>query len=461
MTSARAESLEWLRRHCILSNGDDDRHALDLLARAAGDAELVALGEADHFIAEPLELRNRLFRYLVEERGFSAIAIESGIAESRAVNEYVRTGAGDLDAVLREGITWTFDDLPQNRELILWMAEVNRTRSEAGKLRFYGFDVPGSPGNPNARPPMGLAAAATLRFLERVGDEAAELLCARLASFGRFLHFDLFGDPRRPGYFDLTMGERNQLTEALRAAAHNIEAAKGRYTAAPSGEDYDWALRTAIGAVQLDDWLREIPLAWRASSGQLRFLDVASDLRDRAQAENLRWIVERERPRGRVFAFAHNGHLSAWPVKWLWRAPSSAADVAPEATYLHTVAGTYLRQWLGDRYFVIGNLINSGTIGNTRFEQELIEPVPDALDGLAHDVGGERFVVGLRGMSPEATEWLEQQRPFSGRFSLPLKYEVTMEVRGARAFDALVYMDRVSPAQRMEQESMTSQPPGD
>jgi erythromycin esterase len=48
------------------------------LGDMVGSATVVALAEAVHGGAEPLDFRNRVFQYLVEEKGFTAIAIESG-----------------------------------------------------------------------------------------------------------------------------------------------------------------------------------------------------------------------------------------------------------------------------------------------------------------------------------------------------------------------------------------------
>ena len=54
-----------------------------------GDKPLVALSEGIHFAAEPLEFRNRVLQYPVERKGFTAIAIESGVVEGRVVYDYV------------------------------------------------------------------------------------------------------------------------------------------------------------------------------------------------------------------------------------------------------------------------------------------------------------------------------------------------------------------------------------
>ena len=139
---------------------------LDGLLRMIGPARIVALSEAVHFGAEPLEFRNRLFQALVERGEFTAIAVESGIAEGHVIHDYVNGGPGDLGAVVDTGLSWTFDVAPQNRELVEWM----RARNQRGQpVRFYGFDVPGSPGNPGVRRGLQTGVDVTLAYLARGG----------------------------------------------------------------------------------------------------------------------------------------------------------------------------------------------------------------------------------------------------------------------------------------------------
>jgi erythromycin esterase len=80
-----------------VSNVDLDASTQDLapLERMIGDASIVGLSEGIHAAAEPLIFRNRVFKHLVGHLGFNAIAIESGIVESRMLNDYVTQGKGD------------------------------------------------------------------------------------------------------------------------------------------------------------------------------------------------------------------------------------------------------------------------------------------------------------------------------------------------------------------------------
>lgn len=116
----QAAFLAWSKgsSHAI-SNTDLDASTQDLrpIERMIGDAKIVGLSEGIHAAAEPLIFRNRLFKHLVEHLGFSAIAIESGIVESRLLNDYVTHGKGELDSVLKQGLSVGFDTFRQNGEL--------------------------------------------------------------------------------------------------------------------------------------------------------------------------------------------------------------------------------------------------------------------------------------------------------------------------------------------------------
>jgi erythromycin esterase-like protein len=87
----------------------------------------------------------------VENLGFRVIAIESGITEGRVVHDHVTGTPGDLGTVMQQGISMGFDRFPQNEELVKWMREWNADPRHQQKLEFFGFDVPGSSGNPFGR----------------------------------------------------------------------------------------------------------------------------------------------------------------------------------------------------------------------------------------------------------------------------------------------------------------------
>ena len=102
------ESFErWAKSHAIQlqtvelkSDLGDMRQFKSLI----GSARVVAIGEPTHGAHEPLAFRNRLFRYLVEESGFTAIAIEGGLPETRPIYDFAVGGPGDAGQVVRKNL---------------------------------------------------------------------------------------------------------------------------------------------------------------------------------------------------------------------------------------------------------------------------------------------------------------------------------------------------------------------
>src|SRR5882724_5961172 len=92
-------------------------------------AHVVAFGEPMHGAHEPLAFRNRLFRFLVERMGFTAIALESGFTESISARPFIEGGEGDAETAAQNGFASGLQRYLENRELIQWMRDYNATVS--------------------------------------------------------------------------------------------------------------------------------------------------------------------------------------------------------------------------------------------------------------------------------------------------------------------------------------------
>jgi len=402
---------------------------LQPLGKMIGDATVVALSEAVHAGAEPLEFRNRVLQFLVEEKGFTAIAIESGIVEGRAVHDYVRGGTDSLSDVLANGISWTFDKMPQNEALVRWLHKYNSDNNHSRKINFYGFDVPGSPGNPMANRGPETALTEVLAYLDLVDPAAAAAFRARLDALLPSIRLTT-QQPEVPGYQTLSQPERDTITAAITDIIHLLERREASYSANSSPSDYQWGYRAAIGAQQMDGWLRQIPLGWVPSDGFTSFFSVSTDIRDRAQADNLDWIIQQEGPAGKILVFASRYHLSKVPV---FRGEAQSGATGQE------VAGTYLHRRLGVRMVTIGNLVGQGKIGCAGFNMELGEAVPGSIDDLAGEVGPALYLLDLRQAPDDISRWLHQQHQLSAGGDL-------LRVDLGNSFDVLFYINSVSPA---------------
>jgi len=415
---------------------------LDVFGQMVGDAQVVALSEAMHGAAEPLEFRNRAIEYLVRQKGFTAVAIESGIVEGRRIYDYVRAGEGDFDSVLAEGLSWTFDQLPQNRALIRWLRQFNASSGCLRKVNFYGYDVAGSPGETRARRGLRTALSEALEFLRQVDNRAGSRFDARLGTLIQHIHFDLCSSQTAPTYEKLSSGQRDFLTATIADLIALFERRSETYSERASPREYEWAYRAAIGARQADSWLREIPVGWyptsppaRFPSQQTQFLAAATEVRDRAQADNLGWILAQEGPNGKLIVFGHRYHVSAAPVRATW------SGKCPQA-----VMGVHLRRLLGPQLVTVGSLVAAGEINGEEFQQTLQKAGGDRLDGIVGSLGSDHCLLDLRQAPPAVARWLEKEHLLA---AVPLgDQQDSMAVPVSRAFDLLHFIRNVTPAYR-------------
>jgi erythromycin esterase len=109
-------------------------------AALVGDAKVVGLGEGWHTSGGFYQLKHRLFRYLVQEKGFRAFSIESNWQAVLRTNTYVQSCAGTAeDAISEEIVVWQSTEYA---DLVRWMCQWNSTHPDpADRLAIFGFDI--------------------------------------------------------------------------------------------------------------------------------------------------------------------------------------------------------------------------------------------------------------------------------------------------------------------------------
>jgi len=439
----------WARDHAIRIAALEPGHGfadLQPIHAVISGARIVALGEAAHGTHEFLAFRNRLLEFLVHDAGVTALAVETGYAESLDVDDYIN--GEDVDVMV--AAQHVFDDwypapLEENRALVEWMRAYNSRAAPGRELHFYGIDLTGGWGYDNARRAMDGA----LGCIERVDREAAADLRARL--------HPLLVKFTAQGYGTLAPAQQAQLTDAIADVVNTLETRRSDFIDALTEAGFDRAVRMAVNARQIDAYFGRAP---EASSDRVADFRERSMARDAAMAENLRAVLQRERSRGRIFLFAHNWHV---------KKRASIEEAFPEQFPGEpgTTMGQYLESTLDDRLVVLGSTFHraaDGTVtgppvGNTRLTLEPADP--SALDAELAQVGSPVFIVDLRAARQSAPAVAALDRPRRMRFN-----ERYAEENPMQAFDALLYIDTVSdwrnivPAAPPDEQGIESAPQG-
>lgn len=410
---------DWASKRFIRVRTDDiDTTVSDLLPLrgVVGQARLVAYGEPTHGAHEPLAFRNRLFRFLVERMGFTAIAVESGLTESEAVNRYVTGGPGNLSDVVRNGISWGFGEFGENEELVAWMRSYNENPTHPRKVRFYGIDLSGS-GNgafPNARHAVD-AALGSLRLRDAPVANSLDALLSPL--LGRF---------SSDGYASLSSADRKQLATTLKKLGNALSDKGTRLHSPNTDATYSWSVQNARVAEQLRQMLEVYPPP-SASPGIPPEAFRAEAVREAGMAENVQWALQLEAPAGRVLVFAHNNHvMNSTITGGAW----SAFRVPPPAM------GKFLRSALGDKLVIAGSA--------SRVVEARNRVDSTSLDLALSQLSRSSFILDLRPARarPEILRWLSRSRPLHANGG---DYVI---VKPIGAFDAIVFVDTLTGARR-------------
>src|SRR5262245_36899679 len=119
----------------------------EALEKIIGDARIVLIGESSHGTREFYEARAEITKWLIEEKGFCAVAAEADWPDAYRVNRYVR-GLGE-DKSADEALggferfpAWMWRNTVVS-DFVDWLRDYNRPHENNGRPQagFYGLDL--------------------------------------------------------------------------------------------------------------------------------------------------------------------------------------------------------------------------------------------------------------------------------------------------------------------------------
>ncbi|MBB2914156.1 erythromycin esterase-like protein [Streptosporangium becharense] len=323
---------------------------------------LLGLGEARHFVEELGELRNEIFRHLVEHEGYRSFTIESDCLKGLTVDDYITAGTGTLDDVMRHGFSHNFGASPANRELVRWMRAYNEQHDE--KLRFFGFDGPLEYWA--ASPRQALTALHTL--LNDPLPCTMETLDALLGPDDRWSNEATIMDPSQ------SIGQSTD-AQRLRLLTDDLMALLDTQAPRLSTTDRERAAlygRTATGLLRYHHCMADpSPARWARLSA----------LRDAMMAANLHAVAEH----GPALVFAHNLHLQR---------NKSLMPLGDQLLEWWS-AGAITQTRLGDRYAFLASAL--GTTGDDT-------PPPDTVEGILSTLPWDHSLIDAHRLAQTITK---------------------------------------------------------
>ncbi|MFC7306877.1 erythromycin esterase family protein [Streptomyces monticola] len=388
------------------------------LDRMIGTARIVGLGEATHNSGEFFRMKHRVFKHLVEKKGFTTFALEANWSAGLRLNDYVLHGRGDLDRIMREEFqnAYLMWNVREYRELIEWMRAHNRTHDR--KVQFMGND-------------LGYAGPVLFDTVERYVAAHYPRLAPEFEKLYRASRPTAGVEETMSAYLRKPLPERRAMGAQVERAYDLL----ARQRPGAGREEHAWVLQHA----------RVIAQVGKEYTYDLFDDEEVADAmrhRDEAMARNTAWW---QRHTGhRMLLSAHNGHVGL--------------ETSDPAHY-PKLQGEFLRELVGDGahggYVSIGFTFGQGSF-NANDLTDPKEPIRTFTVGPAAQGSNERtlervargdYYLDLRTAPAAARAWLGVARPTR---SIGTAWPAEPEpVRLGATFDVLVHLHRITAADRL------------
>jgi erythromycin esterase-like protein/adenine/guanine phosphoribosyltransferase-like PRPP-binding protein len=411
----------------------------ETLEQLIGDARIVLIGESSHGTHEFYEARSAITKWLIEEKGFCAIAAEADWPDAYRVNRYVRglgedSSADDALSEFERFPAWMWRNTVV-RDFVDWLRTRNRLHEANGQRQagFYGLDLYS----------LHRSMHEVITYLDKVDPKAAARARARYACFDH-----ASADDGQAYGFAAAFGAgpscENQAIEQLVDFQRNALAYARR--------DGLLAEDELFYAEQNARTVRNAEMYYRAMfSGRV----TSWNLRDQHMAQTLEGLLKHldrhhDVPSARIVVWAHNSHVG----------DARATEVSSDG---QLTLGQLVRQRYGDQSCLIGLSTYAGTVTAASewggiAERKAVRPALNgSIEELLHATGKSAFLVSAA-INPEAAEPLSAVR--LGRV-IGVIYRPETErqshyfhVRPADQFDAMIHIDRTRALEPLEATSL-------
>jgi len=352
--------VSWGKQNAIpivsLTNSTDNSD-LEAIGKAIGDVRVVALSEGFHNCKEMMALHHRIIQYLVEHHGFNTIATESGLPESRAINQYIKGDAAP-DNMWQNNIAKMYSQWKEGRDLIEWMRTYNTSNNN--ELSYYGIDIGGF--YQNWKTPL----EKIIGYLTKVDPKYGQYFFIQLTPY---LH--LLKEDARVNYStQLSAKQQAELALILDDAVQHFNDNQETYIAQSNNDDFQWFRQSTVAMQLAENYYRNYLNMKHPENSKY----VGLNGREIAMSRNLSWVLE-YRADAKVILIDHVIH-------------TKTATQAQEGIWgIFTPAGQLIKQYLKDDLFIIGMAYGGGKYWNEwqQPENRYISDIPPSLEnGIEH-----------------------------------------------------------------------------
>lgn len=343
-----------------------------------GDARLVLLGEASHGTAEFYEMRARISKELIRQKGFRFIAVEADWPDAVQIDHFVRGTRLDPteEATFSRFPTWMWANR-QVLDLAKWMRDYNqRFNSPDDMVGFYGLDLYS----------MYSSIDSVIRYLEEIDEDTAAIARRRYGCLTPWQK-----DPATYGMIALTQKHRSCEHDVLDMLNTLME--KRLDYAARDGRRFLDAISNARLVRNAEQYYR---IMYQGSVQSW-------NMRDQHMFDTLQHLLDFHGDDCKAIVWAHNSHLG--------NAAATEMGARGEIN-----VGYLCRENFAEDAYLVGFGTHEGTVAaasdwGAPMEIKTVRPShPQSYERLCHDAGIDAFLLPLRDVRQRHVQELARPR---------------------------------------------------
>lgn len=391
----------------------ENNEDLTPILEAIGDAKIVLLGEASHGTSEFYTARAELSKRLIEEKGFTLIAVEGDWPSTQHINRYIKgykEGPENVQQAFKafkRFPTWMWAN-EEIAEFVTWLKNYNDLKEE--KVGFYGIDVYS----------LWESLDEVINYLSRTNPQGTDLAFAKKA----FSCFEPFN--RHPEtYAFSSVNISDACVDEVSKLLTSIRAHEDKYKDA---EETDLNLKiNAMVARNAEEYYRAM----------VRSDELSWNVRDEHMVEAINEIMDYHGKDAKIIIWEHNTHIG----------DASATDM--EAAGMINVGQILRLQNRKENVFAIGFGTHRGTViasnewGLPYKEIEVPPARKESWEAALHNAGAyDKLLIFNEENRSIFNNWI-------GHRAIGVVYHPEFEAYGnyvpskiGSRYDAFIYMDQ-------------------
>ena len=363
-TAAKEQTPADLIREAAIRLPALDDPAFGKLFDRFAQARVVLLGEASHGTSEFYRARAAITRRLIEQHGFSIVAVEADWPDAASIDRYVRhkEPRPGIDSAFQRFPTWMWRNTDVE-DFVEWMRAHNERRPAEQRAGFFGLDIYN----------MNASIRAVVDYLDKTDPEAAKIARQRYGCLTPWQK-----DPVAYGRMALTTGHA-KCEDAVTAMLRDIFAKQMQYRK----QDEDDFLDAGQNARLVASAERYYRMMYQGSAESW-------NLRDRHMFATLEALLSWRGESAKAVVWAHNSHIGN----------AAATEMALIREEINI--GQLSRDRFGNEASLIGFGTDRGTVAaasdwDEPMEIKQVRPAHrDSYERLCRDSGIDQFLIDLR-----------------------------------------------------------------